>query len=66
MESIRAYESQFYNPESDEPETTISSESFLEFIEARAKEFGRIIGVKYAEGFNVQRIPAIDDLNQLK
>ena len=44
----------------------ISSESFLDFIEARAIEFGRIIGVKYAEGFNIHRIPQIIDLKDLK
>ena len=66
MASVKAYESQFYNPDSDEPETMISSKGFLEFIEARAIEFGRIIGAKYAEGFTVQRIPEVTDLNHLK
>lgn len=51
MESIKAFKTQFYDPESDEPQTPISSEDFLNFLEARAREMGRIIGVKYGEGF---------------
>ncbi len=66
MEAIKAYKSQFYDPESDEPETLISSKEFLEFLDARSIEFGRIIGAKYAEGFNISRIPEVDDLNNLK
>jgi len=66
MRVIKAFKSQFYDPESDEPETLISSKGFLHFIDARMMEFGRIIGVKYAEGYNVNRIPEVEDLNHLK
>lgn len=66
LKSILAHKSQFFNPDSGEPETLISGQDFLDFIEARAKEFGRILGVKYAEGFNIQRIPGISDLKILK
>jgi N-acetylglucosamine malate deacetylase 1 len=59
MKSIRAFGSQFYNPDSGEPETPISSREFLEFLEGRALEFGRPAGVRYAEGFTVERTPAI-------
>ncbi len=55
IESILAFKSQFYNPGSEEPETPISSPHFLKFIEGRAIEFGRIIGVQYGEGFTVKR-----------
>lgn len=55
MEAIMAFKSQFYNPDSNEPETPISGKDFIEFLKARAIEFGRPIGVKYAEGFNVER-----------
>ena len=65
MSSILAFESQFYNPESNEPETFISSSNFLESIEARAKEFGHRIGVKYGEGFTVSTTPGISDLFSL-
>lgn len=55
LKSIKAFSSQFYNPDSNEPESPISSADFLHFIEARAREFGRAIGVRYAEAFTVKR-----------
>ncbi|MEQ8324421.1 MAG: bacillithiol biosynthesis deacetylase BshB1 [Vicingaceae bacterium] len=65
MKAIKAFSSQFYDPTSDEPDTLISSKGFLDFIEARMLEFGRIIGVKHAEGFTAQRIPGVEDLFSL-
>ncbi|MEI6815739.1 MAG: bacillithiol biosynthesis deacetylase BshB1 [Bacteroidota bacterium] len=55
MQAIKAFSSQFYNPESNEPITPIATKEFLDFLEARAGEFGRAIGVKYAEGFTTDR-----------
>lgn len=55
INSIKAFSSQFYNPDSQEPESPISSKDFFHFIEARAREFGRPIGVRYAEAFTVKR-----------
>lgn len=46
-----AYESQFHDPESSEPETYISSAGFWDWWEARARGFGHRIGVTYGEGF---------------
>ena len=66
MKSIQAYSSQFYNPDSKEPETMISSKGFLDFIEARMIEYGRILGVKYAEGYTASRIPGVESLFDLK
>lgn len=66
MKSILAHKSQFYDPNSDEPETMISSKGFLEFLDARMIEYGRILGTRYAEGFNIQRIPGVDDLMDLQ
>lgn len=51
IESIKAYQSQFYNPHSNEPETYISTLEFWENIYSRAMEMGRLIGKKYGEGF---------------
>jgi bacillithiol biosynthesis deacetylase BshB1 len=51
MASILAHASQFYDPNSKEPSTFISGNSFLEFVKGRAKELGQQIGVDYAEGF---------------
>ena len=65
MEAIMAFSSQFYNPDSDAPETPISSEKFLDFIKARMANFGRDISVDYAEGFTVERVVGIEDLTQL-
>lgn len=55
METIRAFKSQFYNPDDSSPNTYISSPEFLDFIEARAKEMGHSIGVTYGEGFTKER-----------
>ncbi|MCG9879141.1 MAG: bacillithiol biosynthesis deacetylase BshB1 [Bacteroidia bacterium] len=54
MESILAFKSQFFDPNSDEPNTPISGPDFLDFIKGRAVEFGRRIGVKYGEGFQIR------------
>lgn len=66
LASIQAFASQFYNPNSEEPESFISSQSFLPFIEARAIEFGHSIFSKYGEGFTVERMLGVDDLFDLK
>jgi N-acetylglucosamine malate deacetylase 1 len=63
--SIRAFKSQFFDPKSNEPESFISSSEFLDFIEARAKEFGHKIAVKYGEGFTVERTPGVQNLFDL-
>jgi bacillithiol biosynthesis deacetylase BshB1 len=51
IESIRAYGTQFVNPDLNEPQTYISTPDFLDSIIYRAKMFGKMIGVKYAEGY---------------
>ena len=65
MESIKAYTSQFYDPTSNEPNTFISSNSFLEFIKGRAKELGQQIGVQYAEGFISEKMIGIKSFDNL-
>lgn len=55
IESLRAFKSQFYDPQSNEPETYISNPGFMKLIEARGHELGYTIGVKYGEGFTVRR-----------
>lgn len=52
--AIRAFKSQFFDPNSTEPASYISSPEFLHFIQARAQEMGHKIGVKYGEGFQSQ------------
>ena len=64
-QSILAYGSQFYKPESTEPETPISSPEFLEYINAKMSVFGRPIGARYAEAFCVERTPGVSTLFDL-
>ncbi|WP_298895303.1 bacillithiol biosynthesis deacetylase BshB1 [uncultured Psychroserpens sp.] len=66
MESVLAYKTQFYDPNSDEPQTPISSKNFTDSIKYRARDLGRLIGTEYAEGFNVERYVAVDSLFDLK
>ncbi|MDX2360280.1 MAG: bacillithiol biosynthesis deacetylase BshB1 [Crocinitomicaceae bacterium] len=65
IQAIKAYSSQFFDPNSEEPETPISGKEFLEFIEARLIQFGRPIGARYAEGFTVERTLGVKDLTDL-
>jgi bacillithiol biosynthesis deacetylase BshB1 len=65
VEAILAYGSQFYNSNSDEPETHISSKNFLESLSYRAQDLGRLIGTDYAEGFTVERYLAVNSLSDL-
>lgn len=63
--AIRAFRSQFFDPNSSEPASYISSPEFLHFIEARAREMGHKIGVTYGEGFQTQKTIAIQDVSTL-
>jgi len=65
LDAVLAYSSQFYDPSSKEPVSPISSKNFLESVEYRAKDLGRLIGKEYAEGFNVERFVAVDRLGDL-
>jgi bacillithiol biosynthesis deacetylase BshB1 len=65
IEAIEAYKTQFYDPASKEPETYISSPEFLESIIYRAKMFGKLIGVKYAEGFLSKKMIGIESFDAL-
>ena len=61
-QSIRAFKSQFFDPNSQEPNSYISSPDFLSFIQARAQEMGHKIGVKYGEGFQSQKTMQVKNL----
>jgi len=65
LESIRTFKSQFHNPDSDEPETYISSQNFLEQIRHRDALMGKRIGTAYAEGFCSVNIPGLHSLADL-
>ena len=66
MESVLAYGSQFYDPNSNEPVTPIASKNFLDSVKYRAEDFGRLVGVEYAEGFTTERYLAVNSLADLK
>ena len=66
IESILAYSSQFYDPKSNEPESPISSKNFLESLNYRSRDLGRLAGVEHAEGFTVERYLAVNSLADLK
>jgi bacillithiol biosynthesis deacetylase BshB1 len=66
MEVVKAYASQFYDPNSKEPVTPIASKNFLESIQYRAQDMGRLVGVTYAEGFTTERYVTVNSLGDLK
>jgi bacillithiol biosynthesis deacetylase BshB1 len=66
VKSILAFQSQFHDPNSKEPESFISTPDFLPFIEARSREMGHKIMKTYGEGFTVEKMIGTDDLFDLK
>lgn len=66
VKSIEAYRSQFYDPNSKEPSTVISSKNFMDSVTYRARDMGRLIGVEYGEGFIAAQDLGLEDLMQLK
>ncbi|GAB3502754.1 bacillithiol biosynthesis deacetylase BshB1 [Emticicia fontis] len=63
--SIRAYKSQFHDPNSTEPESYLTSPEFLDFLKARSQEMGHSIGVRFGEGFTKTRILGVKDIFDL-
>jgi len=66
LASIKAHTSQFYDPNSTEPETVIASKGFLDSVIARAQDWGRIIGAEYAEPLITVRQVGVEDLMSLR
>ncbi len=65
MDAVKAYKTQFFDQNSKEPQTPISSSNFLESITYRARDLGRLINTEHAEGFTVERYPAVDSIFDL-
>ena len=61
MQAIKTHASQFYDAESQEPETRISEAGFLEQIEFRMRYFGSMIGVAAGEAFYVREALNVSD-----
>jgi bacillithiol biosynthesis deacetylase BshB1 len=66
FEALKAFKSQFYNPDSKEPATFLSQKSFLDFMETRMKYYGQAIGTKYGEPFYSVHPVGITDLFGMK
>jgi len=65
LASIKAFKTQFFNPELDGPETYISSPDFFESVIGRSREFGKSIGTTYAEGFTCRKLLGVNSLFDL-
>lgn len=65
LETVFAYKSQFHQEGANEPETPITSTNFRDSITYRAQDLGRLIGTEHAEGFTVERFPAVDSIFDL-
>ncbi len=65
MEALLCFKSQFHDPASTEPTSPIASPDFLPFLEARAREMGRLLGVTYGEGFTTARPIGVGDVMDL-
>ena len=59
--AIRAHASQFFNKNSNELETRISTEGFLREIEARDRYFGAMISCQYGEAFFIREALNVAD-----
>jgi N-acetylglucosamine malate deacetylase 1 len=64
--AIMAFSSQFYDPKSKEPQTPISSKEFLDYVNSKMAMWGRPMGVAFAEGFTVTKIPGVNNLFDLR
>jgi bacillithiol biosynthesis deacetylase BshB1 len=61
MAAIRAHRSQFYDPDSTEPETRLTSKGFLVELESRSRYFGSWIAVEAGEPFYVREALNVAD-----
>jgi len=66
IESIKAFKTQFYNPDVDGLQTYISSPEFFESVIGRSREFGKSIGATFGEGFTSRKLLGVDNLFGLK
>jgi bacillithiol biosynthesis deacetylase BshB1 len=64
MEAIRAFKSQFYVPGTGVAgkETFISTPAFMQFLEARGREYGMAINVEFGEGFTSAKAVGVKDI----
>lgn len=65
MEALKSFSSQFFDPNSPEPNTPISNPEFFKFIDGRGLQFGRFIQAGYGEGLRTVRPLGVNNLNAL-
>jgi bacillithiol biosynthesis deacetylase BshB1 len=67
VKAIKAFKTQFFSggPDDQEPATYISTPEFLESVINRSKMFGKMIGVKHAEGFISKKMIGIKSFDAL-
>ena len=67
LDAIRSFKTQFFiSGENDnEPQTYISTPEFLESVINRSKMFGKMIGVKHAEGFISKKMIGFNSFDTL-
>ena len=65
MKAVKAFKSQFYDEDSNDVKTPISSKNFLDSIEYRAKNLGRLSFITAAEGFTVERSITVENFDVL-
>ena len=63
IEACLAFKTQFYDPNSTEPMTPISTKDFLESLTYRAQDLGRLSGVQFAEGFTTEKLLAFKNFD---
>ena len=66
IKSVKAFKSQFYDGNKTVHNTPISTKNFLDSIEYRARDLGRLTNVDYGEGFIAARIPLVENISELK
>jgi bacillithiol biosynthesis deacetylase BshB1 len=63
LAAIRAFKTQFDTQPDGEPQTYISTPEFLQSIIDRARMFGKMIGVPYAEGFITEKMIGVQSFD---
>ncbi len=65
VDACLAYKTQFFDPNSEEPQTPISSKNFTDSIRYRAYDLGRLIGTEAGEGFISRSYIGVNNLDSL-
>ena len=65
IEAIKAYRTQFHTGDAEGPSTYISTPDFLDSVVYRHKWFGKMIGVRYAEGFRSEKMIGMKNFDAL-